>query len=278
MNITYYASHDRITNPGAFAIRLKELHTLLPDLCTYIQNILIHPFMPPNKKQKISKKRFSDLQLCYVEQMLEKIVELDDKPLNISRAPGKKLVGTCRDYATFLCAVLREHEVPARVRYGFSRYFASNFLTDHVLCEYWSQMENRWIMADAQLDPLQQQYYHIGFDITDIPQTQFVLAGAAWIQYRNGQLDPVDVGLDVVLKPRGLSFIISGLLRDLAALNKLELLTSDEWGLSMKEQLSDNEIALLDTVAKITTKLEIDQEELSALFANPALHYDINPK
>ena len=51
----------------------------------------------------------------------------------------------------------------------------------------------------------------------------------------------------------GLGFVQGNLLRDVASLNKVELLPWDCWGLMLKEQVDDpSDLALLDQLAALT--------------------------
>lgn len=263
-SLRFYRTHGLITDPGTHA-GLRATSDSPRILVQQIQGIVEHPFMPPGR-MKLGRKRLGDLKLRRVSEMLARIEELDDRPLIVPRPSQKKLLGTCRDFATLFCAALREHRVPARVRYGFARYFGKGFLTDHVVCEYWEARENQWVTVDAQLDHGQRGYYGIDFKPTRVPRNQFLKAGRVWKGWRDGEIDPKMAGLDVSLNARGLSFIVSGLLRDLAGLNKLELLCTDSWGLGSKDQFSSREVTLLDHIADITIREHDDLQSLRWTF------------
>lgn len=271
MSISYYESHGSITNPGIYADKLHEIPTNLSSLCKSIQGLILHPFMPPNMNIAISETRFSDMKLRYVNQMIEKILELDNRPLIFPRLSGSKIIGTSRDFATFLCSVLRGQGIPARVRYGFSRYFDKNFLASHVVCEYWSIQDHQWIKIDSQLDFSHREYYQINFDPINIPNNQFVLAGDVWKQFRTGSIDLSSVGLSISEKPRGLTFITSILVYDLFSLNKIEPLTSDEWEIGNKENLTSEEIKYLDKIAKITTEPNLNLKQINSMINDPII-------
>ncbi len=186
--------------------------------------------------------------------MLARIQELDGRPLMVVHPPEKRLVGNCRDFATMLCAMLRHQKVPARVRRGFASYFEPDFWTDHVVCEYWKADEGRWVLVDAQVDDVLRLAYQIMLDTCDLPREYFVLAGRAWQLYRAGQIDPDRFGI-APDGQHGLDFIRTGLLRDATALNKIELLTQDEWnskGFVSEEGIAQTHADLLDYVAELT--------------------------
>jgi hypothetical protein len=62
-----------------------------------------------------------------------------------------------------------------------------------------------------------------------LSRDRFVIAGNAWMQCRAREADPAKFGIfkdDM----RGLWFIAGNLVRDAAALNKMEMLPWDQWG------------------------------------------------
>lgn len=64
---------------------------------------------------EISAERRNESHFRSVEQMLERLLELDDKPLTVSRPPEKRLVGVCHHFMLLLVAMLRAKSIPARV-------------------------------------------------------------------------------------------------------------------------------------------------------------------
>ena len=70
--------------------------------------------------------------------MLERLVELSDRPLSELRPVRHRIVGCCRDFATLFCAMARHRRIPTRVRVGFATYFRDTprgFHTDHTIAE-----------------------------------------------------------------------------------------------------------------------------------------------
>ena len=273
--LAYYASQSYITDPQAYARLFENLPTTLSELCHLIQGIVIHPYEAHLYGVKLPRKRWHELDTRKVALMLARIQELDSRPLAIERSPEKRLVGNCRDFATMLCAILRHQAVPARVRSGFATYFEPDFFTDHILCEYWKGEEQRWALVDAQIDDVQRRAYQVKIDTYDIPRDAFLLAGKGWQVYRGGGADPNRFGISSS-GPRGISFIRSGLVRDLAALNKQELLCQDVWGLGEVEEddgLSEGDLTLLDRVATLTLADNSSFPELCAVYENEVRLY-----
>ena len=97
------------------------------------------------------------------------------------------------------------------------------------MCEYWDAGQQRWRLLDAQVDDVQQGWFHIEFDLTDVPRDQFLVGGEAWRRFRAGEADPAKFGLSQT-DEGGDWWIAANLMRDGAALLNIELLPWDCWG------------------------------------------------
>jgi hypothetical protein len=80
------------------------------------------------------------------------------------------------------------------------------------------------VFVDAQLDELQQAAMKINFDVLDVPRDQFIVGGKAWQMCRSGEQNPAKFG---IFDMHGLGFVRGNLVRDVASLNKMELLPWD---------------------------------------------------
>ncbi len=265
--LRYYSEHGLISNPKEHKDLLESLPSFTKDLCSVIQGIMVHPYMPPREMRPITKHRLEQMETRFVAEKLEILEKLQYGPLSVPREKKIRLVGCCRDYALLLCSALRQKKIPARVRYGFATYFGSNFFTDHVICEYWSEKKEKWVRVDAQIDKLHRSYYNIRFDPTDIPTSCFFSAGELWPRFRSRKVDQNNIGLDPNLNIRGVTFLSSSLVRDFASLNKVELLCMDAWGLADKESLSEEDSRFLDDLAELTTRANLDIRKIHNLFA-----------
>jgi hypothetical protein len=240
-----------MTDLGEHAGLFDALPTGIPALCQVVQGLLLHVFWAERQGVALSNERQREVEIRRVSHMLARIREMDERPLTVERPLDRKLVGNCRDFSVLLCAMLRHQGVPARARCGFGAYFTPGKYEDHWVCEYWNADGERWVMVDSQLDALQRQVLEIKFDPCDVPRDQFLVGGKAWHMCRTGQADPDDFG---IFDMHGMWFIRGDLVRDLLALNKVEILPWDGWGLIAKDEeaLSAEDIALLDRVAELT--------------------------
>jgi hypothetical protein len=136
-----------------------------------------------------------------------------------------------------------------------------------MVCEYWSAEQRRWILVDAQLDEVWRAKHHIGFDVLDVPRSQFVIAGDAWQACRKGAADPAKYGIykgDL----RGLWFIAGDIVRDLSSLNKVEALPWDVWGAipPPNEALRTEQFAFFGSLAALTQEPDTAFEALRRIY------------
>jgi hypothetical protein len=92
---------------------------------------------------------------------------------------------------------------------------------DHWLCEYWT--DDGWRLLDAELDDRYRAAMRLDFPPTDVPRAVFLDASTTWCRVRACEIDPATVGL-AALGIAGDWFAAHSVLRDAAALNKIELL------------------------------------------------------
>ena len=133
------------------------------------------------------------------------------------------------------------------------------------MTETWNADEKRWQLVDAQIDTVQREQMNVQCDTLDLGREDFWVAGQAWLRCRRGDVDPERFG---ILDMWGLWFVHDNVIRDVAALCKVELLPWDSWG-AMAEDLSEKteeELARIDAAAELTSAAEPDVPAIRALF------------
>jgi hypothetical protein len=247
---SYFQQQGRMSDPGEFGYLFQDLLGSIADLVRVVQGVTIHIFWAERYGFQPPKERMGELELRSMPKRLERTLELEPSPMQEPRPPDKKLLGNCRDHSLLLASMLRHQKIPARARCGFGAYFLPDHYEDHWVTEYWNAEQERWILVDAQLDDFQCQAMSVPFDPLDVPRDQFVTGGTAWRMCRSGGADPEKFG---IFDMHGLGFIRGNLVRDIASLNKMEMLPWDCWGIILSEQLDDpDDLAMLDEMAALT--------------------------
>ena len=256
-----------MTSAGQQAPLFDGLPRGVADLAAVAQGLLIHEHIAPAYGVELSGERRASVHLRSVERILERLNAEDGRPLTTSRPADRRLPGNCRQFTVLLVAMLRAQGVPARARCGFGGYFGTGWFEDHWVAEYWHAAEARWILADAQIDDVQRGMFPIDFDLMDVPRDRFLVAGDAWALCRAGEADPAKFGLSF-LNEGGYWWIAGNLMRDVAALNNMELLPWDVWGAmpGPDETRTPELSALFDRLSELTGSPDESFAELRAVY------------
>lgn len=257
--LRYFAAPAPMSDPGPHTHLFEALPREIGPLCEVVQGLILHLFWAERYGVQLPEARQAEVQLRPASAKLEQILRLDPRPLTAARPPDQRLVGNCRDFTLLLTAMLRHQGVPARARCGFARYFIPGHYEDHWVCEYWHAGQERWVLTDAQLDPFQLRALRAEFDPLDLPRDQFLTGGEAWQLCRSGQADPDAFGIADL---QGLWFVRGDFVRDIAALNKVELLPWDVWG------------AIAGTDADLNAADLEALDQMAALSSGPAPAFD----
>ncbi|HEY0857817.1 MAG TPA: transglutaminase domain-containing protein [Albitalea sp.] len=235
-----YAGQGPLSEPGRHAGGLARLASELPTLCAQLQGLLIHYFWLESYGDEVPRafdppRRLGDVQRRSVPEILDGVLRFSDAPLDQPRQPARRLAATCRHFTLLLVSALRQKGVPARARCGFAGYFVPGEWIDHWIAEVWDAAAGRWQQVDAQLDAVQRGALQIGFDPLDMPAGAFLNAGQAWQACVRGDADPARFG---ILDMHGWGFIEGNVVRDLLALDRVEVLPWDGgWGLLAGDRL-----------------------------------------
>jgi transglutaminase superfamily protein len=269
--IAYYASPGAMTSVGKHAATLETLPKEVDALVRIVQGVTLHEYVAGDLYGfRIPDERKSESHIRPAQELLNRILALDPRPLSVARPVDRRLIGVCRHFAVILATVLRAKEIPARVRCGFGTYFNPGFFEDHVVCEVWEATERRWRLVDPQFDEIWRKALHIDHNVLDVPRDRFLMAADAWVLCREGTADPKKFGIfkgDL----RGLWFIARNLVHDVASLNKMELLRWDDWGAMPNpvQPLSNDQLAFFDRLAALTKTPDATLDELRK-------HYDVD--
>lgn len=263
----WYAEHGPMTDLGPCSAAVDALPDDIGTLTEVVQGMLVHD--AGIGLYGLTAADFPNLSRQTLPAAERLSAAMERGSLTAPRPPVERTVGTCRDYAVLLTALLRQKGVPARVRCGFANYFTSNPFDDHWVTEYRPSGDGPWILADAQLDAVHRDALGIDFDPLDMPRETFLTAGEAWQAARAGA-DPDAFGHG---SARGHWFLRIDLARDLLALAKRETSDWDGWRAAPPETHTLDQAAVdtCDALAALTANVDdrIDEVRTTAQALRP---------
>ncbi len=191
-------------------------------ICAPVHHLVIQP--SDAEALGLPRDRFAENQIRPAASLIQQLVAMNPAPMSMPRDPEQRVVGTCRHFAVIACALLRHHGIAARVRCGFATYFQAGQGLDHWVTEYHDQAVGRWVRLDPEV---------LGQSIVEHPDDLrpglFLSGSEAWLAYRRSEIDASTFGVYGTAN-WGPGEIRGNLVKDLAALNKVEMLPWDEWG------------------------------------------------
>ncbi|MCU7724827.1 transglutaminase domain-containing protein [Actinoplanes sp. KI2] len=264
--LDYYRRHGRLTEPGPAAHLLRALPADVATLAKVLGGLLVHRDGTERFGFTLPERRRDEANTRSVAAILAQLGTLDE------RRPEDRFAGTCRDFAVLLCAMLRETGIPARARAGFAGYFTGGFFDDHWVTEVWHD-DRGWHLVDAQIAGAPKgTYTDSDIDPLDVPRDAFLVGGQAWQECRTGGRDLDRIGTSAA-GLTGLWEVQGNVIRDLAALNRVETLPWDAWGLIPVhyDQLDPADVTLLDDIAAISAAGGPVQQAADAYCSDPRL-------
>jgi hypothetical protein len=254
-----YIAHTRVTSLGEDdrhdAVALLDLSTIP----STVRSLVVHMDQVPGT---LPTSRTDEPAMRRVSSMMGRLQELDQAELNEQRPVERRLVGHCRTSSVLAVSFYRELGAAARVRCGFSVYYADgrDFYGDHWVVELWNAPTRTWRLLDTELDEPTRAAHNISFDPANVPRDQLILAGQAWIDCRAGSADPTTFG--PYPDQTGWRRVADQLLRDVACLCGSEVGPFDSW---LPTELDGSHEQTLDALAAASTELDVSDETLRRL-------------
>jgi Transglutaminase-like superfamily len=242
-----YAAAAALTDLSSVRPSLLERIAGEPvEICRPVPALVIQP--SDAEGLDVPPERLAENQLRPAGKLVDAVLALDPAPLDVPRPAERRVIGTCRHFAVLSCALLRFRGIAARVRCGFATYFQPGQGLDHWITEYWRDGEGRWVRVDSEI---------LGRQVVAHPEDlrpgQFLTGGEAWSAFRNGQVDAAHFGV-YGTGNWGPAEIRGNAVKDLAALNKVEMLPWDEWGrmeASYRNEAGPDYDRLIDTISAV---------------------------
>lgn len=192
-------------------------------LCAAVPGLVVHPL--DTEGLELSPARMSAQSLRPASAIVDALLAIDGADLDVPRSRDDRVVGTCRTFVVLACALLRWRGLPVRARCGFGSYFQPGLHLDHWIAEYWTPDQSRWVRVDVE-------HLHASYVSRpgDLAPDEFRTGGEAWQWYREGGADGMTFGVAGTSDAWGPGEIRGNAIRDLAALNRVEVLPWDNWG------------------------------------------------
>jgi len=269
--LNYYRQQSAYSTAGALASLYNDLPDDIPSLCDAIHGTMIHMFWIGENTYGIThdqlkaggRKICVEFSYSSVEERLQNIMDLADKPLSEPREPCLRSVGCCRDYALVLTSILRHKGVPARVRTGVALYFLSPdapLFEDHYITEHWNAAESRWQLTDPQIDDVQRPAIEKGLNINDLPNGVF-LTGWQLMEGLRAENVPKSVGFPPA--NTGFTYGRNKLFADFVSVTGHELPVHAWWGIGHPKSVKSGDDELIDLM--IALLQGIDANDPAAL-------------
>lgn len=256
MRKSFYASHSVYSEPGPYRETLMRRGVEPKSIARWISSFMQHPRGSESEERGFKPEQAADLELRSVAEILSVAVK---RNLLEGESAQHKVGGVCRDFAIVAVSGFRERGIPARLRVGFADYLVPGHWEDHWLCE-WHDC-GRWKRLDVEFAAID----GFPFDTMDVPRERFLTAGEAWLRIKDEQEIASRFGVSS-LALGGEWFVAGSVLREVAALRKLELKPWDYWGLSKdlspaSPELSQQMRTTLDHLASQLRTVTVDGED-----------------
>lgn len=143
-----WAVHTPYSDPGRYADLLSAVQPEIGRLSAVARNLIVHYRA---SGLALPEETNDDINARWIAAILDLDQQRHPQPLDMERDPMSRVQGCCRDHSLFSVAVLRQHGIPARIRYGFANYFFPGYSADHVIVETWLPEELRWLRFDPEV-------------------------------------------------------------------------------------------------------------------------------
>lgn len=202
--LKHYLNFGVYTYPGEYQQKLDD-H--LPDDIREVgrlvrKNFIHRTTLSAGNTGTNSDLRFGDMSrvpwwrqpeddvLVTASSMLAELYRRDKRGFIEDRDEENKLVLTCRFVAIMMTCILRLRGIPTRTRAGHAPYFdmgdCGRLSVDHWINQYWCASKNRWVTIDVD-----GSFSMVGnIDPYDIPDDKFDFAPKAWLDIREGRVNP----------------------------------------------------------------------------------------
>lgn len=253
-----YLNNTKHTNPEELAYLYEELPDDIGSICKVVNALLIHPScLSKYPELKVNEDEIWNNEPRTVYEILMLLNNRNNRGLLVKRNDNEKVVITCRGFTILLVSILRYKGIPARARAGFATYICDDINIDHWICEYWDEVQERWILIDAD------------FMKVDFSPAEFKYSANIFSDSINLKIDPLKYGYDDNL---GMPYIIAYLNLDFLLLFHDELWYNPKTYIT--EKLNWDKCSIYEDAVRNLSEEEKELIcELSELMAYPDSNY-----
>jgi hypothetical protein len=259
-----WRSQSVVTSVGRSTSAIDDLPSDLFGLREVSQQLVAHYMgASDGTSAPITRDRLKEVDTRFANLMFARLLEMGSPKLFRKRSPEERIAGCCRDFAVLFVAMARHNGIPARVRVGYATYFQPGWYLDHVIAEIWDSDGKRWRLIEPEISDA--TVAKVNFDPLDVPRDRFVTGPRAWLAARSGQIDPDRfVVAPDFQEPYTRSWLSlrHHIVQDLAALNKIEMLVWDQWGI-LNEDDPLRHAEILDQLAHVIADPNCSSAEIS---------------
>ena len=101
-SLNYYTTQGSMSEAGEYGWLFEGLPASLAEVVRVVQESTVHVFWAERYGLKLSPEREAEVQLRSMRRRLQRMLEIDPRPLTQPRPLEKKLVGNCRDFTLLL--------------------------------------------------------------------------------------------------------------------------------------------------------------------------------
>ena len=243
-------------------VELAGAPTDIADLAAWIQGRMLHEHWASRYGEELTPERRELSQRRSVDAVLDGLLAGG----NLHRPAAGRAVGVCSHFSLLAVSALRANGRAARSRCGFGTYFAP---TRRSTTGWWRSgmvIAGGWSIFRSMTFSVQNWGWSSTLSTcrrvsSCWPPRPGNSAGVA-------RTTPNRFG---IFDEGGFWFIASNMIRDLASLNKVEMLPWDDWGAmpSPDAEISTEELRRFDHLAEVLLDPDRHREELRLLYGAP---------
>ena len=273
--LDFYKQTSSYTDLGLYTDFARRLPDEIKELARLQRMQIIHPSIIWNNLQEIwwdNLDKVPKTSLVYEDDiyptaisMLSELLRRDNN-YSINRKVEDKIHVTCRGEAILLTAILKAKGIPSRVRSGFAEYLKHDGIYyDHWITEYYSDIEKRWILVDADN---QWGDSKIDFDLNDIPRNKFMFGANAYLTLRNNKIEKEKIIYQSAPVTIGLPAAIRGLFYDFHCLMNDEIIFDfvPRYVLEKNFNLTEDELIELEELASLMLDPDTNFNKLNKIW------------